>query len=118
MDPLAHRILAAIKQHGTFTPAERAALDAALAGSSSTQTRAWQAWPDAQTFLGDLSEWAANLPPEDIPPRLKKAAFDFGWSERTILRWLNRAGLERWEDFERFYALARRPLIGLDDVTC
>lgn len=108
MHELARRILDEI-QHAQLSPADRAELAAALRGRhnrghlSSTAT-----WSSPTEFLLDLSEWAAGLPPEDLPPRESDAARSFGRSTRTIGRWLDKAGIEGWDGFLRYWSLAVR----------
>lgn len=66
------------------------------------------AWKSTSEFLVDLCEWTATLPPEHLPPREGDAARHFGRTVRTIGRWLERAGIDGWDGFLRFWTLAVR----------
>jgi hypothetical protein len=108
VDPLARRILDEI-QHAQLSAADRAELASALGSAhhrghpSPTAT-----WSSTTEFLLDLSEWAAGLPPEDLPPRQADAARGFGRTPRTIRRWLSKAGIADWDGFLRYWSLAVR----------
>jgi hypothetical protein len=106
---LARRILDEI-QRAQLSPADRAELASALRDQhrrghpSPTAT-----WSTISEFLFDLTQWAAELPPEDLPPRQADAARAFGRSTRTIGRWLDKAGIAGWDGFLRYWSLAVRP---------
>jgi hypothetical protein len=107
MDPLAERILAEI-QRAALSSADRKALQAALREVHRGHPSVTAKWNDPLEFLIDLCEWAAGLPPPDLPPRIADAAQRFGCNKRTIGRWLERANVPGWEGFLRYWALAMR----------
>lgn len=107
MDPLAQRILMEI-QRAPLSSADRKEIAAALREVRSGHRSATAKWEGPLDFLADLCEWAAGLPPGDLPPREADAAHTFGCTKRTIGRWLERADVPGWEGFLRFWALAIR----------
>ena len=107
MDPLAERILAEI-QGASLSSADRKQIAAALREGRAGHRSVTAKWEGPLEFLVDLCEWAARLPPADLPPRQADAAQAFGCTVRTIGRWLERADLPGWEGFLRFWALAIR----------
>jgi hypothetical protein len=108
MDPLAQRILDEI-QRNTLSPADRAELAAALQGvQRNGHPNPTATWSTTSEFLVELCEWAAALPPAQLPPRESDAARHFGRNIRTIGRWLTRAGIAGWDGFLRFWTLAER----------
>ena len=108
MDPLAQRILDEI-QRNTLSQADRLELAAALGGvHRSGHPSPTATWSTTSEFLIELCEWAAGLPPAQLPPREGDAARHFGRNIRTIGRWLSRAGITGWDGFLRFWTLAVR----------
>jgi hypothetical protein len=107
MDPLAERILVEI-QRTPLSSADRQKLAAALREARDGHRSVTAKWDTPLDFLVDLCEWVAELPPEHLPPREGDAAAHFGCTKRTIGRWLERARVEGWDGFLRFWALANR----------
>jgi hypothetical protein len=108
MDQLARRILDEIQQ-AQLSAADRAELAVALRGHNKTgHPSSTATWSSTTEFLLDLSQWAARLPPEDLPPRESDAARAFGRTTRTIGRWLAKAGIAGWDGFLRYWSLAIR----------
>jgi hypothetical protein len=91
-----------------LSPADRQAIAAALREARHGHRSATAKWDDPLDFLVDLCEWAAALPPPDLPPHIKVAARYFGCNPRTIGRWLVRAEVPGWDGFLRFWVLASR----------
>jgi hypothetical protein len=89
-------------------------IDPASEGQShSNSTRSWST---TSTFLVELCEWAAALPPEQLPPRQGDAARHFGRTTRTIGRWLGRAGIDGWDGFLRYWSIEMRQSNTHDDA--
>lgn len=107
MEPLAQRILVEI-QRAPLSPDDRNEIAAALRTKTHGHRSVTAKWEGPLDFLVDLCEWAAALPPADLPPREADAAHTFGCTKRTIGRWLARADVPGWEGFLRFWALAIR----------
>ena len=107
MDPLAERILVLIRS-AHLSSNDRRAIKAALRDVHVDHRNTTAKWFDAQEFLVDLCDWVASLPDDELPPREQDAARHFGCTTRTIKRWLGKVGMQMWEDFLRFYMLAKR----------
>lgn len=69
-------------------------------------------WSTTTTFLVELCDWAAALPPEQLPPREGDAARYFGRTTRTVGRWLHHAGIDGWDGFLRYWTLHMRQMNG------
>jgi hypothetical protein len=107
MDPLAQRILDEI-QRSPLSADDRDQLAAAIRSNQHGHPSPMATWVSTSEFLVELCEWAADLPPEHLPPRETDAAQHFGRNIRTIGRWLGRAGIPGWDGFLRFWTLAVR----------
>ena len=108
MNSLAQRLLAEI-QAANFSSEDQALLAAALRPRRTGHPSPIAKWSSVADFVQELSQWAASLPAEDLPPREADAALYFGCSRRTIDRWLvDKAGIAGWEGFLRFWTLALR----------
>ena len=102
LNPLTVHVLELIEHRG-LSESDRMALLYALNGYRSTAT-----FHSPRHFLVEITEWAAQLPPTQLPPRLAEAALYFGKSTRTIGRWCERAGLGGWEGYLSYWAQALR----------
>jgi len=111
MDPLARRMLELIEAD-LVSQADRDALAAATRLRRNGQAQRSATWSTPQECVVELVHWVTTIPPEQLPPRLKGAAQYYGKSTRTVSRWLERAGIEGWEAFERYYLRAQRDLAG------
>jgi hypothetical protein len=106
MTPFAMHLLQTIRAQ-RLTPELSAMLDSALADPERRyQPPVWSAWTDPGYFLVDLAEWTDGLEPRDLPPREVEFAKAMSRHKRTVHRWLQRAGMDGWEDFLQVHDLA------------